>query len=1153
MRTLICLILLMCFLPFPALSDQIVTLQNGFNFVGLLAETPTLTSSQLFTEITALDSIFRFDSTNQSFDFQLKLPDGKLFGSSFPLQAGEGYVLKATAASTYTFIGSEPTAIQQPSLVAGFTFLAIPTLSTLRSSGNLLETHSTVKSIFRWNSTRQAFDFQLKLPDNSNFGESMTLQAGDACFVNSSGSGTLFFSTEITPGTSRDLVLLGAYLNSTVTRNSNSPLNVVVIGATDLAQGLYYDLSWKLEPLVGSTEEVIDSLVLTGSRRLGPAVVGLQTAEISILIPDHKGNMRVTARIEAGAPLDDPTPANNTIDPAFVVVDDPPFGADMKPSLSLSSIAINEDFTISGLGAAGTDLSSIRATIIKGGAGYPCHVISTNATAGTATFHAWEEAQTAGSFEILLSIPGRNWYDQSLGIHLKPVIQEHRTGNVFKVLGVGYDSIYLSIYNNGTYNLLNTSSETATVDGATTTIRHLARQFVLLPAIGTSYRSQRQIVITVNGEDSAPYTATVDGWEDGQITGQTAMTRNIVLSQTGYYYPPTYLAGIGDTLNFINGDIRDRSVEIPGLSLDTGQMAPGDVQSITITGAGELAMNFYYYTTDGKSAPDEHTLKITLLGPGWTRSVPYTGGALTLYGPRGTTLEIPANCLKNGNTGKISLVKADANPYYLDETQQTNLDFPYAILVDGKTVRDDPELVFTSAPTLTMPYDESLFLSGRTADDIRIVYDDQPVHWKNRGQRQPARAAATLNSAWNFIKGTASSAGKTIAFKVQAATNYAIVHLAHQPSETVDSGGHYQLIYYLTGPYATTQAQANVADSALKSASSKISTLGFKQPTGIKIKLLPLGAELDGAYVSSLLGDSYAAIELNSELSTTRLESSAPHEYFHACQALYQTDLIGSMPYLWFDEATALFMEEHVNPLNNSYTSLVTDNYRSFVGGGLGSNSASVGYGAGAWAVWITEQKGTGFVRSVYEKLQQQSVGSRDAMPAIIEVIGQSDFPASLTDFFTTFLVHRNYTDAASVTMSAVAGVTLKPSTTSTTTGLPVSSYSGNVMAVFLSKEIQKIDGVDETVELTGTLTITPTMTSTGTVKIFKAVRVGAAMTQISELYSLPGPFSGVSYTIGSADQPLSSGNNDTILVLGVNPTGTSNTIQVNVSITPVQ
>jgi hypothetical protein len=287
----------------------------------------------------------------------------------------------------------------------------------------------------------------------------------------------------------------------------------------------------------------------------------------------------------------------------------------MIPALASSISAINEDFTISGLKAAGSDLASITATIVKGGSGYPCHVISTDQTAGTATFHPWEEAQTAGTFEILLSINSRNWRNDSLEISLKPVIQEYRAGHVFKVLGVGYAAVYLSLYNNGTYNELNCTAEQATVDGEATTVKHMAQKFVQLPNIGQTAPSQREIIITVDGIASDPYTASVPGWIDGDVSDTASLNQLLILSQSNYYYPPIYNMGVGDVINIVNADIRNRSVEIPGLSIDTGQLTPGEVKAITITAAIESAMNFYYYTIDGKSDPEVHTLKSTLLGP----------------------------------------------------------------------------------------------------------------------------------------------------------------------------------------------------------------------------------------------------------------------------------------------------------------------------------------------------------------------------------------------------------------------------------------------------------------------------------------------------------------------------------------------------------
>lgn len=80
----------------PATNDPLPSLLPGFNFVALPAPPAGVTTARgLLAARPELESLFRWDTTAQSFAFVLKLPDGTLFGSDFPLApADAAYFLK---------------------------------------------------------------------------------------------------------------------------------------------------------------------------------------------------------------------------------------------------------------------------------------------------------------------------------------------------------------------------------------------------------------------------------------------------------------------------------------------------------------------------------------------------------------------------------------------------------------------------------------------------------------------------------------------------------------------------------------------------------------------------------------------------------------------------------------------------------------------------------------------------------------------------------------------------------------------------------------------------------------------------------------------------------------------------------------------------
>ncbi len=169
-------------------SDQTVELTAGFNFIGILINTD-FSSNRFFESSSDIKSVFRFDPVKQSFDYQIKLANGSLFGSAFALSSSRGIVVQCTAPTSVTLTDNGGATVTDPLpfFNSGFNFVALPRLVG-SSSRDFLVTHSEVRSIFQWIPDKSSFSFVLKLANGSVFGEDFVFgPASKAYFVNASG------------------------------------------------------------------------------------------------------------------------------------------------------------------------------------------------------------------------------------------------------------------------------------------------------------------------------------------------------------------------------------------------------------------------------------------------------------------------------------------------------------------------------------------------------------------------------------------------------------------------------------------------------------------------------------------------------------------------------------------------------------------------------------------------------------------------------------------------------------------------------------------------------------------------------------------------------------------------------------------------------
>lgn len=214
------------FIPVAAV-DQTLTLGTGFNFIALTVTPDTELTSQTLLGNDGVDSVFKFDAATQQFVFNLKLADGRLFGSSFTLHTGSGYVIKASA-DVQTTIGGTAFDISEYTVVSGFNFVGTAGITTDITTTALLANNSGLSSIFSWNSTGQLFDFVIRVNDKP-FGNQFSLANGLGYFVNISGPGTLSLTGQGTVIKSLTSLTLDPAVGVAIT---NGTLDLTTVTAT---------------------------------------------------------------------------------------------------------------------------------------------------------------------------------------------------------------------------------------------------------------------------------------------------------------------------------------------------------------------------------------------------------------------------------------------------------------------------------------------------------------------------------------------------------------------------------------------------------------------------------------------------------------------------------------------------------------------------------------------------------------------------------------------------------------------------------------------------------------------------------------------------------------------------------------------------------
>jgi hypothetical protein len=421
-------------------------------------------------------------------------------------------------------------------------------------------------------------------------------------------------------------------------------------------------------------------------------------------------------------------------------------------------------------------------------------------------------------------------------------------------------------------------------------------------------------------------------------------------------------------------------------------------QVISVDTADESARVKYWYSTDTTFAEGSPTPPTSEWKSG---TIPSSqGGEVKL--PDGASISIPPNTLDRDSVVTVRTVSDSPAPVNSNMQLGSHI---YEFLVEGQDS-------FKTPVTITFPYQESELPSGASENDIRVAYyDDVAEDWvPHEGevdtQRNLVLVSTTHLSLWTWF-----------------------VDLFRTHHLETDN---FKIEYVLSGPNAVpNEGYVQTIGSTLEGAKNRLQSMGFKtrgtviskiyMPGGgvkterhkVRVVLTDMG-RLWGQACPSKLGDDFSYLKLHNNAPLEALKVTACHEYSHLCQSLYFTDLWWFKgPYVWLNEATALWFEDLSYPDNNGYRQLLNAN-NEFINEALDTNTQNHGYGAAAFVKYLSWKYGNEIVRKIYDSVATQSVGSRDVIKAIDGAL--TSYGTNIEKEFAAFAdlhyTKRNYDEA---------------------------------------------------------------------------------------------------------------------------------------------
>ncbi len=357
----------------------------------------------------------------------------------------------------------------------------------------------------------------------------------------------------------------------------------------------------------------------------------------------------------------------------------------------------------------------------------------------------------------------------------------------------------------------------------------------------------------------------------------------------------------------------------------------------------------------------------------------------------GTGITIPADVLEENKEVIVQEV-ADFSP-----PEDTNLKI--CSKVYNLSVQDVE--TFESPVTVTITYNEEEIPPGASESDLQIAFYDDVVA-----------------KEWVLLGGEVDTEKNIISLTTSHLSELSVI-VPIQPNGFTDltkDAKDFDIDFLTEGPNAVRDRgyPENVL-RAFRYVEEKISGMGFKTPIQqflgldswrVPVKIRDLdkpGKSAYGWYKPGRWRDKDGQIEIDNDKDLDTLKVTIAHEYFHFCQSLYFKDPFGYDPYLWWNEATALWIEDVCYPESDDYITLLDANIRDGIEKPLETNTESHGYGSNAFVRYLTDRFGNGIILEVYQRLQTQRTGSRAATRAIDEVLRTKGITEGLAEAFSDF------------------------------------------------------------------------------------------------------------------------------------------------------
>ncbi|MFH1927233.1 MAG: hypothetical protein ABIK79_03525 [Chloroflexota bacterium] len=449
----------------------------------------------------------------------------------------------------------------------------------------------------------------------------------------------------------------------------------------------------------------------------------------------------------------------------------------------------------------------------------------------------------------------------------------------------------------------------------------------------------------------------------------------------------------------------------------------------------------------------------------------------------GAKIAIPAGVLDKDATVSAHIV-AD-----VPSARDTNLELGirvYEFSVSG-------EATFSSPVTITIPYDEKDLPGGVSEDDLEMAYYDE------------------LAEEWVPVGGSVDVQKNTISLSTSHLSWWTWVVDRFRTSCLRTEN--FEIEFLLSGPNAVSGKDYVAAlGEALEKAKEKLDGMGFKTRGFYSVQVQPgpmmepisegyrvrvVVRDYPGYYgkaCPSKLGDNSSWLEIDNNIDLTELGVTAAHEYLHLCQDLYFTNLWWFRgPYLWFNEASALWFEDVVCDTVDGYRVLLDTNNR-FILEPLNTNTIDHGYGAASFAKYLAERFGNSIIREIYDQFATQTVTSRDAVRAIEAVIKRHNaLPHDVfEDFATRYWTTRDFDEASSWQRPAMEVLTISSDKPSTMFEFELGPLSAKAYSVVLRPGSKGSTAGVVMLKLEGTTN------PLHKVKVFCGLRRGAVMTRIT-------------------------------------------------------